>query len=159
MTGQEVIVVKNDHKGVEVWRYPGKIIAQSPKGFIVEAYFNRRDLEFNGIILKKDDRFLELYLFDKWFNLFEIYDKESRFLKARYCNITRPIRVSNNYVYYDDLALDLLVFPDRSQLLLDEDEFIDLGLENLEQEKARAAMLELKTIFSQSEKVNVFDLL
>ena len=159
MTTQDVTIVKNNSKGVEVWRYSGKIIAQSPKGFIVEAYFNRSDLEFNGIVLKKDDRFLELYLYNKWFNLFEIYDQASGFLKAWYCNITRPVRVSDNYVYYDDLALDLLVFPDRRQLILDEDEFIILDLDKIEKQKARSTMKELQMIFSKSKKVNVFDLL
>jgi predicted RNA-binding protein associated with RNAse of E/G family len=159
MNKTEVIIIKNDHKGLEAWRYSGQIIAESPKGIIAEAYFNRSDLEFNGILLKKGDRFLELYLYGKWFNIFEIYDRDSGLLKAWYCNITRPVRVSNNFIYYDDLALDLLVYPDRCQLPVDEDEFTNLELNKTEKQNALSAMKELQTIFFTTEKVDVFNLL
>jgi protein associated with RNAse G/E len=53
---------------------------------------------------------VELYLFGKWFNIYEIYDRDDQLLKAWYCNITRPVRLLGNEVHYDDLALDLLVF-------------------------------------------------
>ena len=74
-------IIKNNHKGEEVWRYAGKILAETAKGIIAEAFFNRADLEFNGITLKEGDRFLELYLFGKWFNIYEIYDRDTTFKK------------------------------------------------------------------------------
>jgi len=154
----DVTIIKNTHIGGEVWRYAGKIIAESTKGIIVEAYFNRSDLEFNGILLKEGDHFLELYLYGKWFNIFEIYDRDSGLLKAWYCNITRPVRMADQTIYYDDLALDLLVFPDRRQLALDEDEFLSLDLNKADQHQARSALKELQIIFSQREKVNIRDL-
>ena len=144
--------------GAEVWRYAGKIIAESTKGIIAEAYFNRSDLEFNGILLKEGDHFLELYLFGKWFNIYEICDRDSGLLKAWYCNITRPVRVAEQTIYYDDLALDLLVFPDRRQLALDEDEFLSLELNKTDQQKARSALKELQKLFSQNNKINIRDL-
>jgi predicted RNA-binding protein associated with RNAse of E/G family len=153
-----VTIIKNDHRGEEVWRYAGKIFAETPKGIIAEAFFNRADLEFNGITLKEGDRFVELYLFGKWFNIYEIYDRDDQLLKAWYCNITRPVRLLGNEVHYDDLALDLLVFPDRRQLALDEDEFVALGLNKADQQNARSALKELKNLFSQNEKVNIRDL-
>jgi len=154
----DVTIIKNNHMGGEVWRYAGKIIAESTKGIIAEAYFNRSDLEFNGILLKEGDHFLELYLYGKWFNIYEIYDRDSVILKAWYCNITRPVRIVDQTIYYDDLALDLLVFPDSRQLALDEDEFLSLDLNKADQHQARSALKELQTIFSQREKVNIRDL-
>jgi len=154
----DVTIIKNNHKGEEVWRYAGKIIFETPKGIIVEAYFNRSDLEFNGITLKEGDRFQELYLFGKWFNIYEIYDKDNTLLKAWYCNITRPVRILDQKIFYDDLALDLLVFPDRRQLALDEGEFIALDLNKADQLNARSALKELQSLFSQNEKVNIHDL-
>lgn len=154
----EVTIIKNNHKGEEVWRYAGKIVSETPKGIIAEAYFNRSDLEFNGITLKEGDRFKELYLFGKWFNIFEIYDKHSALLKAWYCNITRPVKILNHKIFYDDLALDLLVLPDRRQLALDEEEFIALNLNKADQLNARSALKELQVLFSQDEEVNVHDL-
>ena len=101
---------------------------------------------------------MELYLFDKWFNIYEIYDRDNGLLKAWYCNITRPVRVLGDEIQYDDLALDLLVFPDRRQLALDEDEFIALNLNEADQQNARSALKELQNLFSQNEKVNIRDL-
>ena len=158
MINSEVTIVKNNHMGVEVWRYPGKIIAESARGIIAEAYFNRSDLEFNGIVLKEGDHFLELYLFGKWFNIYEIYDRDNKLLKAWYCNITKPVRMVDQTIYYDDLALDLLVFPDRRQLALDEDEFLSLKLNKADQLQARSALNELQTLFSKTEIVNIRDL-
>jgi hypothetical protein len=154
----DVTIIKNNHMGNEVWRYAGKIIAESTKGIIAEAYFNRSDLEFNGILLKEGDRFLELYLYGKWFNIYEIYDRDSSLLKAWYCNITRPVRIIDHTIHYDDLALDLLVFPDRRQLALDEDEFLSLDLNKTDQQQARSALKELQKLFSQNEKFNIRDL-
>ncbi len=158
MISSDVTIIKNNHKGKEVWRYAGKIFSETPKGIIAEAYFNRSDLEFNGIILKEGDRFMELYLFGKWYNIYEIYDRDDEHLKAWYCNITRPVRIADQEIYYDDLALDLLVFPDRRQLALDEDEFMALDIKNADQQNARSALKELQDLFSQIKKVNINDL-
>lgn len=158
MICSDVTIIKNNHKGEEVWRYAGKIFAETPKGIIAEAYFNRSNLEFNGITLKEGDRFMELYLFGKWFNIYEIYDRDDEKLKAWYCNITRPVRIAGREIHYDDLALDLLVFPDRRQLALDEDEFMALDLINADQQNARSALKELQDLFSQIIKVNINDL-
>jgi hypothetical protein len=153
-----VTIIKNNHLGEEVWRYAGKIIAETTKGIIAEAYFNRSDLAFNGIMLKEGDRFLELYLFGKWFNIYEIYDRDSGLLKAWYCNITRPVRMTDHTIHYDDLALDLLVLPDLRQLALDEDEFTALDLNKTDQQDARSALKELQNLFSQKEEINIRDL-
>ena len=158
MINSDVTIIKNNHKGEEVWRYAGKIFAKTPKGIIAEAFFNRSDLEFNGITLKEGDRFVELYLFGKWFNIYEIYDRDNKLLKAWYCNITRPVRILGNEIQYDDLALDLLVFSDCRQLALDEAEFVALGLNKTDQQNARSALNELQDLFSQNEKVNIRDL-
>lgn len=158
MIDSDVTIIKNDHKGEEVWRYAGKIVAETTKGIIAEAFFNRADLEFNGITLKQGDRFMELYLFGKWFNIYEIYDRDTDHQKAWYCNITRPVRILESEVHYDDLALDLLVFPDMRQLALDEKEFIALGLNKTDQQQARSALKELQDLFSRGEKVNIRDL-
>jgi len=154
----DVTIIKNNHKGEEVWRYAGKIFAETSKGIIAEAFFNRSDFEFNGITLKEGDRFMELYLFGKWFNIYEIYDRDNELLKAWYCNITRPVRITGSEIHYDDLALDLLVFPDKRHLALDEDEFIALGLNKTDQQNARSALIELQDLFSQNENVNIRDL-
>jgi len=68
------------------------------------------------------------------------------------------VRISGQEIHYDDLALDLLVFPDRRQLALDEEVFIALGLNKTDQLNARSALKELQDLFSQNENVNIRDL-
>ena len=155
----QIIIIKNDHKGNEVWRYTGRVIDQTDDELVVEAFFNRTDLLFNDVLLREGDRFVELYSRNKWFNIYEIYDRDDEQLKAYYCNITRPARWENGYLQYDDLALDLLVYPDGKQLEMDEDEFLALSLSDLEVEQARKGMGQLKKLFSRGIKVNVRNLI
>ncbi|NPV39947.1 MAG: DUF402 domain-containing protein [Anaerolineae bacterium] len=152
-------IIKNDHLGREVWRYPGRLISRSEKGLLFEAHFNRSDLDFNGMLLKQNDRFLELYPFDKYFNIYEIYDRDSGLRKGWYCNVTRPIRIMDACISYDDLALDLLVFPDGRQLVLDEDEFAELNLDADLKEKALKGLGELRRIFRDLAPFDVHKLI
>ncbi len=151
----EMTIIKNDHLGREVWHYPGRVIAQSDRGYLFEAFFNRSDFEFNGMLLKERDRFLELYLLGKYFNIYQIYDRDDGHLKGWYCNVTKPVQVTDGQLSYDDLALDLLVFPDGRQLVLDEDEFAELALPPELAVKARDGLRELQSLFNEYPDFNV----
>ena len=144
-------IIKNDYLGNSVWEYDGKVIEQSASAFLLEAHFNRSDLMFNGVFLREGDRFLELYPLEKWFNIFEIHDKDNGEIKGWYCNITRPARYDAEKISYDDLALDLLVYPDRKMLVLDEDEFRSLSLIPIETLNAKKGLEQLIEIFSRPE--------
>ena len=156
---EEYTIIKNDHLGREVWRYPGKLLTRSRKGFLFEAHFNRDDFIFYGMPLKRNDLFLELYLLDKYFNIYQIYDRDSGALKGWYCNITKLISVKDNEITYDDLALDLLVFPDSRRLILDVDEFEALAIDADLKRKALQGMRELQTLFEGESLPDVRDIL
>lgn len=156
---QEFTIIKNDHLGREVWHYAGILRERSPRGLLFEARFNSSDLNFNGVVLKKDDLFLELYLFEKYFNIYQIFDRDSGLLKAWYCNVCRPVVLDGNSISYDDLALDLLVYADGKQLVLDEDEFTELGLNNELKLNARQGLAELRDLFNNNHPLNVNELL
>lgn len=130
----------------ETWRYPGKILTRTNNHILLEAYFNRSDFLFHEIVLARGDRFLETYFNDRWYNIFEIHDKSTDALKGWYCNVTYPAEFTDGMISYIDLALDLLVYPDGRQLVLDEDEFADLHLNDSDTEKARRALGELQQI-------------
>jgi hypothetical protein len=152
-------IIKNDFLGKEVWRYPGRLIKRSHKGLLFEAHFNRDDFDFYGMFLKRDDLFLELYLLDSYFNIYQIYDRDSGALKGWYCNITRPIRTKENKVEYDDLALDLLVFPDGNRLVLDVDEFDVLDIDVDLKRKALQGLCELQAMFDGEYGLDVRNIL
>ena len=146
----DVVVIKRNIDGQETWRYDGRILERGQNWLLLEAFFNRQDTPFHGIILARGDRFLETYYSDRWYNIYEIHDRLSGDLKGWYCNVTRPALFEETQVSYIDLALDLLVYPDQTQLVLDEDEFARLPIDPSTRQKALAALQELQTLFAGS---------
>lgn len=144
---EAVIVRKLNLQRQETWRYEGKIVRHVPGGVVLEAYFNRDDLPFNGTTFKRNDKFIEGYYTDRWYNIYEIYDRDTHDLKCWYCNVSYPAEIGAGQISYVDLALDLLVFPDRRQLALDEDEFTALQLSATDRLQARKALGELQALF------------
>ena len=149
MNPKDVTVIKRNPRGEETWRYSGQVLEEGETWVRLEAYFNRPDTPFHGILLGRGDRFVETYYSDRWYNLFEMHDRGSDALKGWYCNVTRPAEFSSGVISYVDLALDLLVYPDGRQLVLDEDEFIELNLDPAEQLAARQALRELQRLFER----------
>jgi hypothetical protein len=145
---EEVVVLKCNLQGKEVWRYSGKVLRRSPHSLLLEASFNRDDLPFHGITFKRGDRFVEIYFCERWYNIFEIHDRDDDHLKGWYANITYPPQIKGGAVSYIDLALDLLVYPDGRQLVLDEDEFAALQIEPAVREQALEALNALQALLA-----------
>lgn len=150
-SNHHVVVIKQNLERQEVWRYTGKILERTPDSILLEAFFNRPDKPFHGILLAEGDRFVEKYFTNRWYNIFEIHDHHTNALKGFYCNVTYPAVFENGFVYYVDLALDLLVYPDGRQLVLDEDEFADLHLNEVDTRMARQALVDLQTQMHSSD--------
>jgi hypothetical protein len=145
---QPITVIKRNLTGEEMWRYPGTLLRQEANVILLEAYFQRPDLPFLGIVLGKGDRFLETYFTNRWYNIYEIHDREDDHIKGWYCNIGKPaVLESDDVISYVDLALDLWVTPDGTQTVLDEDEFSALNLDANIRSQAWAALLELQKYF------------
>lgn len=143
-----IVIIKQNIHGQETWRYAGQVLQHTPDALLIEAHFNREDTLFQGILLKKDDPFIEAYYTRRWFNIFEMHDRDSGAIKGWYCNVARPAVLADGMLSYVDLALDLLVYPDGRWLLLDEDEYAELQVSAEEHNKAQAAVETLKQLFS-----------
>jgi len=141
-------IVKNNHLGEKVWEYPGELISKTDAAYLFRAFFNRDDLLFNGVLFRRGDEFLEYYPTGKWFNIYQIHDRDTKEIKGWYCNITRPFRVKGEVLEYDDLALDLIVYPDGRAAVLDVDEFESLDISEEDRKLALAGLSELQKIFS-----------
>lgn len=142
-----ITVIKKDSQGHETWRYPGEVMETGSNYLILHAYFDREDRIFHGMPLHKGDRFVETYYIDRWYNVYEIYAREDDHLRGWYCNISQPAQVVGDEISFIDLALDLLVFPDGRQIVLDEDEFTELRLNPTIQQQALETLAELKENF------------
>ncbi|MEN6436711.1 MAG: DUF402 domain-containing protein [Anaerolineaceae bacterium] len=156
---EEVHVIKQNSEGREVWHYTGKVLEHSKNAILIEAHFNRPDLPFHGIILAEGDRFLEVYFSNRWYNIFEIHDKQTDELKGWYCNVTAPAEFRDGVIAARDLALDLFVYPDGRQLILDEDEFAHLELTVHEKTQALTALQELQSLFKKSAQFDVHQMI
>ena len=148
---EPITVLKKNLAGEVTWQYDGHVLRREPNAIVLEAFFNRPDTPFVDVVLKKDDRFVETFYSDRWYNIFEIHDRDDDKLKGWYCNIGRPAVIAYGTVSYVDLALDLWVSANGEQTVLDQDEFEKLGLESEEREKAFDALADLQGIFKTQQ--------
>jgi uncharacterized protein len=153
-----ITVIKRNLAGEETWRYDGRILKRSENAVILEAFFNRDDMPFMDILLKHGDLFIELFYVDRWYNIFEIHDRDDNTLKGWYCNVSQPaVFETAERISFVDLALDLWVAPDGKQTILDEDEFVALSLNDKLKDKALDALSQLQSIFVTGTPFKLFD--
>jgi predicted RNA-binding protein associated with RNAse of E/G family len=154
---QRITVIKRNPAGQEIWQYSGTLLRQDSRIIVLEAHFRPPDLPFMGTVIRSGDRFIETYFTDRWYNVFEIHDRDDDRLKGWYCNIGLPaVMEAEKVISYVDLALDLWVSPDGDQTVLDEDEFSALDLDANVKSKARAALQELRTHFKNFNEPGFF---
>jgi len=138
---------RNEHNQV-TWQYAGQVLSSGPDQVTIQAHFNRPDMPFQGITLKQGDRFIETFYTDRWYNIFEIHDRDDDAIKGWYCNIGRPaVWDAPDALSYIDLALDLWVTSSGNQTVLDEDEFARAEIDAPTRAKALQALADLQQLF------------
>jgi protein associated with RNAse G/E len=145
----QITVIKQDIHGQETWRYSGRLLHKTSEKIVIEAFFDRQDMAVHGLPLCQGDRFVETYYLDRWYNAFAVHSREDDSVRGWYCNITRPAWFDGQKLSYIDLALDLIVFPDRRQVVVDEADFEALPLSPGDRARARAALAELQSLFRE----------
>ena len=103
-----ITVRKLNPAGQETWRYTGRVLERHAGRIVLEAEFNRDDTPFHEIMLRSGDRFVETFYTDRWYNVFEIHDRDDHRLKGWYCNIGQPAVIEEETVAYIDLALSVI---------------------------------------------------
>jgi hypothetical protein len=145
-----ITVLKKNLAGEVTWQYDGVVLRREPNFVVLEAFFNRPDMPFMDVVLKENDRFVETFYSDRWYNIFEIYDRDDGKVKGWYCNVGMPAVIEDGVVSYVDLALDLWVSADGRQTVLDEDEFAELALDGDVRDGALKGLEELKRRFTKN---------
>ncbi len=148
---EQIRVLKQDLKGQVTWQYEGRILEVLSDGVVLEAFFNRPDMPFQGVVFKENDRFVETYYTDRWYNVYEIHDRDDGKFKGWYCNVSKPAVLGQGTLSYVDLALDLWVSTDGKQVVLDREEFDALGLNPGDRSNALAAMDQLQKLFATKQ--------
>lgn len=135
-----ITVIKNDYTGHEILRYEGTVLLRGQRHVKLEARFTREDVETSFHIFRKGDRFIEWFYSDRWYNVFELHDRDDDRLMGWYCNVTRPATLSEGMIEADDLALDVFVSLSGEVRILDEDEFSALPLDDHTRANARRGL-------------------
>ncbi len=147
---ESITVIKRDAASCESWRYSGIILEKGPQFVRLEARFNREDTPFVDTVFRRNDRFVETFYSDRWYNVFEIHDRDDDHLKGWYCNVGRPaIWEAADTISYVDLALDLWVSANGPQFFLDWDEYAALRLDAPTRRQVREALYALESLFKQ----------
>jgi protein associated with RNAse G/E len=64
----------------------------------------------------------EYYWTDRWYSIFRFREPKGA-LRNYYCNINQPVKFDGHILTFTDLDIDVLVAPDFSYRILDEEEF------------------------------------
>lgn len=147
---KRITIVKRNELGEPVFQYEGEICRHTKKGLLVSAVFGLPQVTEQEMTFVKGDLFHECYLYNKWFNIYQVHAGRSEQIKAWYCNICRPMLFRDGRIEFDDLALDLLVYPDGRQCILDRDEFRALRINGHERRLALEGLAELQAIFKET---------
>ncbi len=150
MSRMKIKIQKKNPDGVVTYEYEGVLLSRNENSITLEALFDREDMSFMGVVFKKGDRFVEHYYTNRWYNIFEIYDRDNGKMKGWYCNIGKPAVFEDGVVSYVDLALDLWVSINGKQTVLDKDEFEALELDEELSTGALNGLEELKRLFKSN---------
>jgi uncharacterized protein len=147
MSRMKTKVQKKNLDDQVTYEYEGVMLSRDEHSITLEAFFDRADMPFVDTILRTGDRFIEYYYDDRWYNIFEVHDRDDERIKGWYCNVCRPAVFEEGVISYVDLALDLWVSPDGSQVVLDEDEFEEMNMDHKLRQGALQGLKDLKQFF------------
>jgi len=115
-----VRVLKYD--GTEYRRWNARLARQEDSLLVLEAEFEY-DVQHQLLgEIKRGTRTIEYYWLDRWYNVFRFLDEKGQ-TRLFYCNVNLPPTCEGNTLSYIDLDIDILVQPDFSYQVLDQDEF------------------------------------
>lgn len=151
MSTQRLSVYKQNHLGEPVFCWQGELLAESPTFRLISAFFNGADqVNVDQVIFRRGDLMLERYYTDRFYNVFEVRVGRSDLVKCWYINLSRPAQFTTESIIWQDLALDLVFYPDGTYRLLDEDEFTALDMSS----ELRTRCLEaVKEIISEPDLI------
>lgn len=129
--------------------YSGEIVERGTNHIVIDARFDKDGISMEDIPIKRGDCFRETYYSDRWYNIYEILSVVDNSRKAWYCNVSYPAEITDERVTFRDLALDLLVYPDGRQVILDEDEFATLNIPPEDKLQALEGLQQLKDLFAE----------
>ncbi len=128
-SARQLKIIKHHAGSEKIYTWSGQLLSETLNSRRVNACFNGNPGYAGKVLLEPGDRFVESYFTDRWYNFFQIFAGQSNLIKCLYFNISRPAVFYDDRIEWEDLALDLLVYPDGLKQLLDLDEFALLNID------------------------------
>ena len=157
---KEITVKVFKHDGAEYRRWNAKLSRREQDLIVLDAEF---DVHVSHKVLgeiKRSTRTVEYYWLNRWYNVFRFLQDDGG-TRLWYCNINTPPEFNGGTLSYIDLDIDILVQPDFSFHILDEDEFATnaklYGYSDEEKSSARSAVDELIAMIEQRQFPFVFE--
>ncbi len=121
-TGTQVVVRAHKFDGRLHRQWPARLTAQRDTLIVLDGVF---DEEIQHPLLGRiapGTTSTEYYWTDRWYNVFRFREPDGT-LRNYYCNINQPAEFDGHTLSFVDLDIDILVAPDFTYQVLDEDEF------------------------------------
>jgi hypothetical protein len=121
-TPEEVFVHSLKHDGRVNRRWPARVAKRSGTLLVLDAIFDEEVRHPLIGTIEAGTLSTEFFWTDRWYSVYRFQKPDGALLKF-YCNINTPARLADGVLSFVDLDVDVLVEPDLSYAVLDEDEF------------------------------------
>jgi hypothetical protein len=102
--------------------WQARLVARVDSLIVVEGVFEEEIRHPQLGVIAPGTLSAEYYWTDRWYSVFRFREPSGE-LRNYYCNINLPAEFDGRVLTFVDLDIDVLVAPDRSVRILDEDEF------------------------------------
>lgn len=118
----EILVHSCKHDGRVHRRWPARVVEREGPLIVLDAFFAEEVRHPLIGTIEAGTHSTEYFWTDRWYSVFRFQTPAGRLLRF-YCNINTPARLDGGVLSFVDLDVDVLVEPDLSYAVLDEDEF------------------------------------
>lgn len=134
-----ITVRKHTWEGLFRYAWRGEVLARDRELLLIQATWDGPGEPHAGEIrFVPGDRFREYYYLQRPYAIWEVRTAEGT-LKGWYCNINTLPVIDEDALRFDDLLLDVIVYPDGRYQVLDRDEFEAARAAGLPADRARLA--------------------
>jgi len=120
--GAPVRVASLKYDGSLHREWPARLVARGDTLIVVEGVFETEVRHRLLGVIAAGTESTEYYWTDRWYSVFRFREPAGP-LRNFYCNVNRPAEFDGRTLSFVDLDIDVLVSPDSTVEVLDEDEF------------------------------------
>lgn len=150
--GARVVVRSLKYDGRVQRSWPATLVRREGPLVVVEGVFDREVSHAHLGLIEAGTRSVEFFWTDRFYSVFR-FEHPRGGLRNFYCNVNTPAALDGGVLSFVDLDVDVLVAPDFSYVVLDEDEYeAHAALFDYPEETRRSARRALRELISRVER-------